>query len=74
MPSSMATEDLCETAPSPDSDQAFQQREGVLCFVFSRLRVVDEESERGKRRLNSLSFEDFLEAVVRVATMKVSTR
>ena len=54
--------------------QAFQQREGVLCFVFSRLRVVDEESERGKRRLNSLSFEDFLEAVVRVATMKVSTR
>lgn len=51
-------------------DEAFQQREGVLCFVFSRLRVVDEESERGKRRLNSLSFEDFLEAVVRVATMK----
>ena len=51
-------------------DEAFQQREGTLCFVFSRLRVVDEESERGKRRMHYLSFEDFLEAVVRLATVK----
>jgi hypothetical protein len=43
---------------------------GRLCFVFSRLRVVDEESERGKPKLSTLSFEDFLEALVRVATMK----
>ena len=48
----------------------FQQRDGTLIFVFSRLRVVDEESERGKRKLSTLSFEDFLEALVRVATMK----
>ena len=51
-------------------DEAFQQRDGTLIFVFSRLRVVDEESERGKRKLSTLSFEDFLEALVRVATMK----
>ena len=51
-------------------DEAFQQREGVLCFVFSRLRVIDEESERGKRKLRHLSFEDFLEGLVRASTMK----
>ena len=39
-------------------DQAFQQREGTLVFVFSRLRAIDEESERGKRRIQNLSFED----------------
>ena len=84
-------------------DDAFQQREGTLCvvfsrlnmhpvhayarvhplscvwhvhgtcgrcFVFSRLRCVDEESERGKRKVLQLSFEDFLEALVRLATLK----
>ena len=51
-------------------DDAFQQREGTLCFVFSRLRCVDEESERGRRKLLQLSFEDFLEALVRLATVK----
>ena len=45
----------------PDSfDEAFQQREGTLCFVFSRMRCVDEESERGKKRIYYLSFEDWL--------------
>ena len=39
------------------------------CFVFSRLRCVDEESERGKRKVLQLSFEDFLEALVRISTM-----
>lgn len=52
-------------------DEAFQTREGTLCFVFSRLRAIDEESERGKKRIAHLSFEDFLEAIVRVSTMKV---
>ena len=51
-------------------DEAFQQREGVLCFVQSRMRAVDEESERGKKRMKHLNFEDFLEALVRVSTMK----
>ena len=51
-------------------DEAFQQREGTLCFVFSRMRCVDEESERGKKKIKHLSFEDFLEAMVRVSTMK----
>lgn len=51
-------------------DEAFQQREGVLCFVQSRLRAVDEESERGKKRMKHMNFEDFLEAIVRVSTMK----
>ena len=51
-------------------DEAFQQREGTLAFVFSRLRCIDEESERGKKRLENLSFQDFLEAIVRCSTMK----
>ena len=51
-------------------DEAFQQREGAMCFVFSRLRVIDEESKRGKTRIHHLTFEDFCEAVVRLATMK----
>ena len=51
-------------------DEAFQQREGTLAFVFSRMRVIDEESERGKKKMTALSFEDFLEALVRCATMK----
>ena len=51
-------------------DDAFQQREGTLVFVMSRLRVIDEESERGRRKLSTLSFEDFLEAIVRLSTVK----
>lgn len=51
-------------------DEAFQQREGCLAFVFARLRAIDENSQRGKTRCNHLSFEDFLEAIVRCATMK----
>ena len=48
-------------------DEAYQQREGTLCFVNSRLRAIDEESERGKKRMRHLSFEDFLEALVRAS-------
>jgi hypothetical protein len=51
-------------------DEAFQQREGCMAFVFSRLRAIDENSQRGKARLNLFCFEDFLEAIVRCATMK----
>ena len=51
-------------------DAAFEQREGTLAFVFSRLRCIDEESKRGENRLKHLAFEDFLEALVRCSTMK----
>ena len=51
-------------------DEAFQTREGTLCFVWSRMRVVDEKSAHGKARLTQLAFEDMLEGFVRVATMK----
>ena len=34
------------------------------------MRVVDEASDASRRRMVHLSFEDFLEAIVRMATMK----
>ena len=51
-------------------DECFTQREVTLCFVWARLRSHDEQSEKGWRKTTNLSFEDFLEAFVRVATMK----
>ncbi len=51
-------------------DKSFQQREGTLTYAWCRMRVVDEASARGRARLNGLSFEDWLEALVRVSTMK----
>ena len=49
-------------------DEAFQQREGTLCFAHSRMRCIDEESARGEKKKNHLNFEDFLEAITRLAT------
>lgn len=53
-------------------DDEFTQREATLCFVWSRLRVVDETLLRSRARLTQLGFEDFLEALVRLATMKAT--
>lgn len=48
----------------------FTRREATLAFVWSRMRCVDESSDASRRKLVHLSFEDFLEFLVRVSTMK----
>ncbi|KAL3907462.1 MAG: hypothetical protein SGPRY_010160 [Prymnesium sp.] len=45
----------------------FTSREMMLCFVWSRMRVFDMSN---KAAINQLHFEDFLEALVRVAATK----
>ena len=56
--------------PSPVAGDGWLRARSTLAFVFSRLRCVDELAERGKRRMHNLSFEDFLEALVRFAYRK----
>jgi len=51
------------------SDTAFGRVQAAYCFQYSRMFVVDESSRRGARRMRHLSFEDFLEAVVRLAQL-----
>ena len=51
-------------------DDAFTQREVTLSFLWARMRSHDEQTERGWKRTTNLTFEDFLEAFVRVATLK----
>ena len=38
--------------------------------MWSKLRVANESDRRERRRMTNLSFTDFVEAIVRVATMK----
>ena len=38
--------------------------------MWCRMRVVDELSEKARRKVEALSFCDFLEALVHVARMK----
>ena len=51
----------------------FSTREVNLTFIWSRMRVVDEELFESKVKLIQLSFTDFLEAIVRVAMTKAPT-
>jgi hypothetical protein len=51
-------------------DEQLTEREATRCFVGCRLRVVNEGSKHGRKRLLQLSYEDFLEALVRIATLK----
>jgi len=51
-------------------DQEFTAREASLAFVWSRMRVIDESAKKSKAKLESLSFEDFFEALVHVSLMK----
>ena len=51
-------------------DRQFNEREARMCFVWSRMRVIREGDPKSRKKLLQLSFEDFLEAIVRVATMK----
>jgi hypothetical protein len=51
-------------------DESFTPRLATLCFTWSKMRVIDESSLKGRAKLLHLSFEDFLEALVRMACMK----
>eukprot|EP00966_Prymnesium_polylepis_P042623 990362-Prymnesium_polylepis.2 len=51
-------------------DQQFTASMGTLCFSWCRMRVIDESGDTKRPKLVQLSFEDFLEALVRIATMK----
>jgi len=52
-------------------DGQFTAWDASLCFVWSRMRVVDENAASSRARLEQLQFIDFLEALVRTADMKV---
>lgn len=49
-------------------DEGLNTRLATLIFVWSRMRVADEA--RSRVRLTNLCFEDFLEAIVRLAAFK----
>lgn len=51
-------------------DDDFTHRDATLAFIWARMRVADEFAEESKLKLQNLCYEDFLEALVRVATMK----
>ena len=51
-------------------DRDFTAREMALTFSWSRMRVIDPDILESKIKLLQLSFEDFLEAIVRTASLK----
>lgn len=51
-------------------DSQFVEREANWSFVSARMRVIKEHTEKGRAKLLQLSFEDFLESLVRIATVK----
>jgi len=53
-------------------DMQFREREATQCFMRSRMRVVQESETRGRAKLLQLCYEDFLEALVRVAHLKAT--
>ena len=52
-------------------DEDFKDREASLTFSWCRMRVIDERPLKAVAKVSQLTFEDFLEAFVRVATLKV---
>eukprot|EP00966_Prymnesium_polylepis_P063131 1465412-Prymnesium_polylepis.2 len=51
--------------------QDLTARDATLCFIWSRMFVGQPDTTKGEVKTRNLSFEDFLEALVRVATLKV---
>jgi len=60
--------DICRLFELVDVD--LTERDATLAFVWSRMRVIDEQSSHGRIQLTYLSFEDFLEAICRCAACK----
>ena len=46
------------------------ERNTILCFVWARMKYIDEQSDKGRIKWTHLSFEDFLEALCRLACLK----
>lgn len=65
-----AEEWLCMLRDLDWIDEEFTMREASLAFSWARMRVIDENAADSRAKLENLSFEDFLDALVRVATMK----
>lgn len=51
-------------------DADFTAREQSLAFIWCRMRVVDEERYESMTKIIQLSFEDFLDAIIHIATIK----
>ena len=51
-------------------DTQLTERDATRCFVYARLRAIKESTTKGRAKLLQLSFEDSLEAIVRLATFK----
>jgi len=51
-------------------DVDVSDRDVTLAFVFSRMRIVDDQNERSRVRLTYLGFEDFLEGLCRLSVRK----
>ena len=45
-------------------------RDAILCFIWSRMAVIDASTKKGKDRECMLPYEGFLEAVCRLAMIK----
>jgi len=52
-------------------DIDLNERDAIRCFSWSRMAVVDAQTMRGHQKSNHLPFEGFLEALCRVASLKV---
>ena len=52
------------------TDQDLSERAVVLAFVWARMRVIDEYDAASIKKLASLSFEDWLECLCRLALQK----
>lgn len=69
--SRLSLEELLEMCKSFNIlDKDVTQKELTLAFVWSRPWVIDEHDYQSQRKLAGLSFQDFLEAFVRISMMK----
>lgn len=60
--------EMCRIFELVDLD--LTERDTTLAFVWSRMRAIDEQSDKGRIKLMWLSFEDFLEALCRLCVCK----
>ncbi len=51
-------------------DECLTRRYVIFAFVNSRMHVVEEDKPQSRRKIANISFEDFLEFIVRLAVMK----
>jgi len=67
----MAYDDFMRMCGDFDAfDAKLPQRDGALIFTWSRMRVANESTPKSRVKLLHLTFEDFLEAIMRLASAK----